>query len=157
VIETRTLTEAEFDATDAVLPLHRFDGWSDDSTYLVAWDGPHPVGHVHIAWAGTELRLPELQDMYVLPERRGAGIGAALAATAERLVAERGHSRCSLSVSARNDRARSLYERLGYTAADQPPKHVRGTITIRGKPVEVDDVLVYLTKPVVDLAAGRSS
>jgi GNAT superfamily N-acetyltransferase len=157
VIQTRVLTESEFDAADAVLPFHRFDGWRDDSTYLVAWDGARPVGHVHISWAGTELHLPELQDMYVLPERRGAGIGAALAATAERLVAERGHSRCALSVSARNDRARSLYERLGYTPADLPPKKVQGTITIRGERVEVDDVLVYFTKRVVDFAADRSS
>lgn len=151
------LTAADFDAADAGLPLHRFDGWADDSTYVVAWDGPEPVGHVHIAWAGTELRLPELQDMYVLPGRRSEGIGAALAVAAERLVADRGHDRCSLSVSDRNTRARSLYERLGYTRAELPPRRVEGTIMIRGEQVEVDDVLLYFTKSIVDLAPSRSS
>jgi hypothetical protein len=58
-----------------VLPLHRFNGWMKESTYLVAWDGSAPVGHVHIAWEKTRLELPELQDMYVLPERRSQGGG----------------------------------------------------------------------------------
>jgi GNAT superfamily N-acetyltransferase len=157
VIEARVLTAADLAAADAVLPLHRFDGWADDSTYLVAWDGPEPVGHVHIAWAGTELGLPELQDMYVLPGRRSEGIGTALAETAEELAARRGHGHCSLSVSDQNRRARDLYERLGYTLADLPPKRVQGTITIRGEPFEVDDTLLYFTKPIVDLAPGSSS
>jgi GNAT superfamily N-acetyltransferase len=157
VIETRVLGEADFAIADTALPLHRFDGWREDSTYLVAWDGNDPVGHVHIAWADTELGIPELQDMYVLPERRSEGIGAELAAAAERLAAGRGHEDCSLSVSDANPRAQSLYERLGYGRADVPPKRVHGTITIRGQPFDVDDTLLYFTKPIVDLASGRSS
>jgi GNAT superfamily N-acetyltransferase len=157
VIETRVLNEADFELVDGALPLHRFDGWADGSTYLVAWDERGPVGHVHIAWADTELGLPELQDMYVLPERRGEGIGTTLAAAAESIASERGHDRCSLSVSDGNLRARSLYERLGYAPADLPPKRVQGTITIRGEPFEVDDTVVYFTKRLVDLAPGRSS
>jgi GNAT superfamily N-acetyltransferase len=157
VIETRVLGDADFEAADALLPLHRFDGWRGDSTYLVAWEGSDPVGHVHIAWADTQLGVPELQDMYVLPDRRSEGIGAELATAAERLAAERGHDRCSLSVSDANSRARSLYERLGYVRADLPPKRVHGTIIIRGEPFEIDDTLLYFTKRIVDLASGRSS
>jgi GNAT superfamily N-acetyltransferase len=157
VIAIRALRDVDFEAADAALPLHRFNGWRDDSTYLVAWEGSDPVGHVHIAWADTELGVPELQDMYVLPDRRSEGIGAELAAAAERLAAERGHGSCSLSVSDANPRAQRLYERLGYARADLPPKRVRGTITIRGEPFEVDDTLLYFTKRIVDFASGRSS
>jgi GNAT superfamily N-acetyltransferase len=157
VIAIRALSDGDFEAADAVLPLHRFDGWRDESTYLVAWDGIDPVGHVHIAWADTELGIPELQDMYVLPERRSEGIGAKLVTSAERLAAGRGHDRCSLSVSDANTRAQSLYQRLGYGRAELPPKRVQGTITIRGEPVEIDDTLIYFTKRIVDLESGRSS
>jgi GNAT superfamily N-acetyltransferase len=157
VIAIRALSNVDFEAADAALPLHRFDGWRDRSTYLVAWDGTDPVGHVHVAWRGTELDIPELQDMYVLPERRSQGIGGALVGAAERLAAERGHDRCSLSVSDANLRAQSFYERLGYARADVPPKRVQGTIVIRCEPVEIDDTLLYFTKRLVDLASGRSS
>jgi GNAT superfamily N-acetyltransferase len=156
VIEIRPLDVEELERVGAALPLHRFDGFTEDRAYLIAWDGGEPVGHVHVAWTRTELGLPELQDMYVLPDRRREGIGTALAAAAERLAAERGYDLCSLSVSDRNDEARRLYERLGYVATDRPPKRVQGTIEVRGGSIEVDDTLLYLTKR-VDLASRRSS
>jgi GNAT superfamily N-acetyltransferase len=156
VIEVRPLTRGDFERVDALLPLHRFEAWDDGWTYLVAWDGDTPVGHAHVAWTGTELGIPELQDVYVLPERRNEGIGTELTRAAERLTAERGHERCSLSVGQTNPAARRLYERLGYRPADHPPRRVCGTITVRGEPLEVDDTLVYFTKP-VDFSSGRSS
>ena len=157
MIDVRPLTEEEFARAGAALPLHRFDGFNDDATYLVAWDADVPAGHVHVAWRGTALQLPELQDMYVLPDRRSRGIGASLVAAAERLAAANGHTECSLSVSEQNLRARALYERLGYTRAPVPPKRVRGTVTTRAGSFEVDDTLLYFTKRVVDLPASRSS
>jgi GNAT superfamily N-acetyltransferase len=157
VIDVRALTEEHFARVGAALPLHRFDGFNDDSTYLVAWDADVPVGHVHVAWRRTALQLPELQDMYVLPDRRSRGIGARLVAAAERLAAANGHAACSLSVSKQNLRARALYERLGYSRAPIEPKRVHGTITTRAGSFEVDDTLLYFTKRVVDLAASRSS
>jgi GNAT superfamily N-acetyltransferase len=146
MIEIRPLTPEEFEHVDTALPLHRFDTWTGEWTYLVAWDSDVPVGHAHVAWTDTELRLPELQDVYVRPERRGQGIGTELTRAAERLVAERGHRRCSISVSDRNDGARRLYERLGYERVDRPPKRVVGTIVVRGEPLAVDDTLLYYTK-----------
>jgi len=146
VIEIRALdpgNTAETDAVDAVLPLSRLD---NVQTYLVAWDGERPVGHAHVAWVGGHVDAPEIQDMYVLPERRGAGIGAALVDAAERLASERGYDRMSLSVSEAGE-ARRLYERLGYRDAGVPPVRVEGTILIRGEPLEVDETLVYLVKP----------
>jgi GNAT superfamily N-acetyltransferase len=143
VIAVRPLCDDDTATVDAVLPLSRLDR---AQTYLVAWDGDVPVGHAHVAWEGGHVGAPEIQDMYVLPERRGAGIGATLVGAAERLAAERGHERMSLSVGEASD-ARRLYERLGYRDAGVPPVRVEGTIMIRGEPLEVDDTLVYLVKP----------
>jgi GNAT superfamily N-acetyltransferase len=142
VTAIRVLSDDEIAAVDAVLPLSRLDSVQ---TYLVAWDGDEPVGHAHVAWEGGHVGVPEIQDMYVLPARRGQGIGAALVEAAERLAAERGHARMSLSVS-EGGQARPLYERLGYVDSGVPPVRVKGTIMIRGEPLEVDDTLVYLVK-----------
>ena len=154
MIAVRELAADERARVDTALPLHRLD--QAHSTYVVAWESDEPVGHVNVAWNGTKLGVPELQDMFVLPGRRGAGIGTALAREAERLVAARGHACISLSVSEANADARRLYERLGYARADVPPEHVRGTIIIRGTPFEVDDVLLYFAKP-VDFSSPPSS
>jgi ribosomal protein S18 acetylase RimI-like enzyme len=155
----RALTEDEVALVDAHLPLNRLDTWrAGESTYLVAWDGDTPVGHAHVAWAGTELGLPEVQDVHVPPERRRRGIAIALTHAAEQLAAERGHDRISLSVGVDNEPARSLYAKLGYTDAGLPPKRVRGTILLRGEPFDVDDTLLYLVKRVgVDSRVVRSS
>ena len=49
MIEARELDERDFERAQ-VLPLHRFDDFGGRGTYLVAWDGEEPVGHVHVAW-----------------------------------------------------------------------------------------------------------
>ena len=151
----RELTPADLATVDSALPLHRLDP-AADGTYLLAWDEAVPVGHVYVAWEDTELGVPELQDLYVLPERRGEGVGTSLVAAAEQAVAARGHGRSSLSTSDENTGARRLFERLGYERAGVPPKRVRGTITLRGEPFEVDDTLLYFVKA-VDFAAPGSS
>jgi GNAT superfamily N-acetyltransferase len=124
----------------------------------VAWDGTEPVGHAHVAWKGTTLGIPEIQDVFVLPEARGRGVGTQLSQAAERLAQERGHLHVSISAGIANEGALRLYRRLGYRKSDLPPQRVRGTILIRGRPVEVDDTLVYLVKSLaVDSGASRSS
>jgi GNAT superfamily N-acetyltransferase len=155
----RELTVDDLAPADEHLPLNRLDAWRDGgSTYLVAWDGDTPVGHAHVSWAGTELGVPELQDVYVVPDRRREGFATELTHAAERLAAERGHGQLSLSVGVGNDAARGLYAALGYADAGLPPKRVRGTILLRGTPFEVDDTLLYLVKQLaVDFASGRSS
>jgi ribosomal protein S18 acetylase RimI-like enzyme len=155
----RALTEDELSLVDAHLPLSRLDSWrAGGSTYLVAWDGDVPVAHAHVAWAGTELGVPEVQDVYVAPERRREGLATRLTEAAERLAAERGHDRISLSVGVANDAAQKLYTGLGYADAGVPAKRVQGTIVLRGKPFEVDDTLVHLVKELpVDFRPARSS
>ena len=136
----RRLAEEEVELVDARLPLSRLD--QGDGVYLVAWDGDEPVGHAHLALTDP----PELQDVFVLPEHRRRRVATELTRAAEREAAGRGADRLLLSYGHENAPARRLYERAGYVDAGQPPKRVEGTITIRGEPFEVNDVLVYLVK-----------
>jgi GNAT superfamily N-acetyltransferase len=148
VVSIAALQPSEIAYVDQYLPLSRLDHQIEEgSTYLVAWDDDRPVGHVHIAWAGTHLGVPEIQDVFVLPERRRQGIGAQLTDAAEQEVRARGWKSISLSVSQDgNVAARSLYAKLGYADAGDDPVRVSGVIRVRGRPFEVDDTLVYLTK-----------
>jgi predicted GNAT family acetyltransferase len=142
------LRSDDVDRVDRHLPLNRLDQHlSSQSTYLVAWQDTSPVGHAHIAWDGTHLGLPELQDVFVVPEHRRSGVATALTRAAEDEARTRGCTQLSLSVS-RDDNlaARRLYEQLGYVDAGVEPVRVSGVIMLRGKPFEVDDTLVYLAK-----------
>lgn len=141
------MTEREVAAVDDVLPLNRLDQWRrEDSTFLIAWDGERAVGHAHLAWEGTKLGVPELQDVYVAEDARRRGVATDLSLAAERETRARGSDRLSLSVGEGNYAARTLYERLGFADAGIAPERVVGTIMLRGKPFEVDDTLVYLVK-----------
>jgi GNAT superfamily N-acetyltransferase len=127
-------------------------------TYVVAWDGDEPIGHAHVAWTGTELGVPEVQDVFVVEQRRRRGVATALMAHAEALAAGRGHDRVSIGHSLDNEAARRLYEGLGYRNSGVPPRPVRGTITIRGRALDIDDTIVYLVKDLsVDSGRSRSS
>ena len=112
----------------------------------MAWDSDEPVGHAFVAWSGTKLGVPEIQDVWVLPERRRSGVATALTEAAEEEARRTGASRISLSVGIANEAARALYDRLGYADAGVAPELVAGTINLRGEDVEVDDVLLYLVK-----------
>jgi GNAT superfamily N-acetyltransferase len=154
-IDVRELTEADLPKVEERLPLSRLDG---AQTYLIAWDGGEPIGHAHVAWDGTTLGIPEIQDVFVPPQVRSQGIGTELARAAEQMARERGHARISIGTSVANEGALRLYRRLGYRDADLAPQRVQGTILIRGKPVEVDDTLLYLVKDLaVDSGGSRSS
>ncbi len=52
--------------------------------------------------------------VYVVPERRGEGIGTDLFEAAHRDLAAEGHDDVALQVMADNEAARRLYRRLGY-------------------------------------------
>ena len=96
--------------------------------------------------------------MFVRPDRRRAGVATGLTSAAERAAVERGHERISLSYGIANDAARRLYEGLGYRHAGVEPRRVKGTVVLRGEPVEVDDTLIYLVKQLaVDSEPSRSS
>jgi GNAT superfamily N-acetyltransferase len=138
----RPLTDGELALVDERLPLHRL---GRAGTYLVAWDGDEPVGHAFLSWSGTKLGIPELQDVFVAPERRREGIASELTGAAEEEARRHGADRISLSVGT-DEAARALYEKLGFEDAGVEPERVSGTIVLRGKPFEVDDTLSYLVK-----------
>jgi GNAT superfamily N-acetyltransferase len=142
------LSADQVELVDRYLPLSRLsDQGGEGSTYLIAWDDDRPIGHAHIAWSGTHLGLPEIQDVFVLPEHRRRGIASRLTEAAEDEARRRGSDRISLSVSQeQNPAAKLLYEKLGYVDAGVEPVRVLGQIMIRGRPLEVDDTLVYLVK-----------
>jgi GNAT superfamily N-acetyltransferase len=142
-MEVRVLLPGEIALVDERLPLSRLDTMQ---TYLVAWDGTDPVGHAHIAWEGTKLGVPEVQDVFVLRERRREGIASRLTGAAEEEARARGHDRLSLSVSTDKPEVRRLYESLGYGDAGIEPVRVFGTILLRGEPFDVDDTLLYMSK-----------
>jgi GNAT superfamily N-acetyltransferase len=149
VVTVRVLEPSEVAYVDRHLPLSRLDQQAEQgSTYLIAWDDDKPVGHAHLAWEGTHVGVPEVQDVYVLPERRSRGIATLLTHAAEQEARAGGWDSISLSVSRDgNPAARRLYERLGYVDAGLEPVEVSGTIMLRGRPFEVDDTLIYLRKP----------
>jgi GNAT superfamily N-acetyltransferase len=147
MIQVRPLSEDEVAVVDDALPLNRLDQWRrDGSTFLIAWDEGRPVGHAHVAWDGTKLGAPEIQDVYVAESARRRGVATALTHAAEAEALARGHNRLSLSVGTGNFAAQALYDRLGFADAGLEPERVHGTIMLRGEPFEVDDTLAYLVK-----------
>jgi GNAT superfamily N-acetyltransferase len=148
VVRVTELRQDEVAYVDRCLPLNRLDQQrAEGSTYLIAWDHDRPVGHAHVAWVGTRLGVPEIQDVFVVPGRRRRGTAAQLTGVAEQEARVRGWDAISLSVSqSGNVAARELYAKLGYADAGIDPVRVSGTIMLRGRPFEVDDTLVYLVK-----------
>jgi GNAT superfamily N-acetyltransferase len=149
MVRVTELQPSEVSDVDRCLPLSRLDQQrAEGSTYLVAWEDGQPIGHVHIAWENTHVGVPEIQDVFVLPERRRRGIAAQLTRAAEQEARAKGWDAISLSVSQDgNAAARRLYAKLGYADAGSDPVRVSGPIMLRGRPFEVDDTLVYLVKP----------
>jgi GNAT superfamily N-acetyltransferase len=100
---------------------------SGRASYLIAWLGDEPVGHVLLHWApvsaqGAAVRCAELEDLFVRKEQRGRGVGAALLAAAEATASSAGADRLGLGISVANPEnaaARRLYQRRGYTAAQR--------------------------------------
>ncbi len=65
-------------------------------------------------WVRDAERGLWLYWVFVIPERRGQGLGRAAMGIVEELARERGHSSIELNVFGGNETARSLYRSLGY-------------------------------------------
>lgn len=94
----------------------------DDVAVLLAGDGPDGLALLRFRpslWsAGPECYLAEL---YVVPARRGNGLGRALLDAAVALAVERGADRIELGTSEDDHAARALYESSGFTNREKPP------------------------------------
>jgi ribosomal protein S18 acetylase RimI-like enzyme len=62
-----------------------------------------------------------LEELYVVPERRGGGIGRALLEQAMQVARDRGAARIDLGTSVDDVAARALYERNGFTNHEGGP------------------------------------
>jgi ribosomal-protein-alanine N-acetyltransferase len=86
-----------------------------------AWTPPgdpgdaHPVGYVHAYDTGY------VSELVVAPEHRGRGHGRDLLSRCLAELRARGVDRAELEVAADNERARSLYESLGFAVAERRP------------------------------------
>jgi len=78
-----------------------------------AVDDGHPVGYVHAYTTGY------VAELAVAPAHRGRGHGRALLSTCLATLRARGVERAELEVAADNDRARSLYESLGFEVVER--------------------------------------
>jgi GNAT superfamily N-acetyltransferase len=62
--------------------------------------------------------MAEVDELFVLPQARGHGLGAQLLAAAEVALGARGCVRLQLQLGVANEAARAFYARLGFTARD---------------------------------------
>jgi GNAT superfamily N-acetyltransferase len=91
-----------------------------EALYLVAWDDGVPIGHGLLRWRGR-LGFPQVEDLFVNPDRRDEGIGTRLLDAAELEARRHGHDRLGLGVAVENAGARRLYSRRGYAPAGLQP------------------------------------
>jgi GNAT superfamily N-acetyltransferase len=141
MIEVRVMTPAELELVDQHLPLDRLD--QPGGEWLVAWEEGTPVGHLHLDWRADP---PEVQNLFVAESHRRRGIAVQLSSAAEERVRARGFDRIALDVDVDATGPRELYHKLGYREKGTPPRHVKGTIVLRGKPFSYDAVLLDLIK-----------
>jgi GNAT superfamily N-acetyltransferase len=141
VIEVRTMTPEDVELVDRHLPLSRLE--QPGGEYLIAWEDGVPIGHAHLDWRHDP---PELQDVFVDEGHRRRGIAIRLSEAAEERIRERGFDRIALDVDVDAPGPRALYEKLGYREKGTPPRHVKGTIMLRGTPLDVDAWLLDLVK-----------
>jgi GNAT superfamily N-acetyltransferase len=137
----RVLAAAEVDVVGSARGLARLH--QGDGEYLVAWDEASPVGHVH-ATCGDP---PEFQDLEVHDGARRRGVATALLAAARPSAARAARRGCGATLFVANTVGRSLYGPLGYRDVGTAPRRVVGTIELRTGPIEVDDTLLTLEKP----------
>lgn len=97
----------------------------EDGSFGCVWmidvDG-RSVGYVALTW-GFSIehwgRVGLVDELYVLPDHRGRGLGAAAMELAERSCRERGVKAVQLEVSRANVRAQGLYRRRGFADHDR--------------------------------------
>ncbi|GAB4003318.1 GNAT family N-acetyltransferase [Nocardioides ultimimeridianus] len=86
--------------------------------------GDPPAGFAQLRFRGS-LYSPGpdacLEELWVRPAARGAGLGRALLEAAMGLARERGADRIDLNTSVEDEAARSLYASAGFTNAEGGP------------------------------------
>jgi ribosomal protein S18 acetylase RimI-like enzyme len=95
---------------------------SGDVTVLFAGDGPDGFAELRFRPSLYTGALDAyLEELYVVPERRGRGLGRALLEAAMAHARERGAARIDLNTSVDDVAARALYESAGFTDREGGP------------------------------------
>jgi GNAT superfamily N-acetyltransferase len=92
---------------------------SERGTMLGAWRGGELLGYACLYWTYTSLIPAEIvlmNDLYVVPEARGEGVGRALIEASAAVARERGAARLTWMTAADNERAQRLYDTTGAIA-----------------------------------------
>ncbi|HEX5375336.1 MAG TPA: GNAT family N-acetyltransferase [Solirubrobacterales bacterium] len=87
-----------------------------EAVFLLAGDGPDGIAQMRFfpsLWSG-ELDA-YLEELYVVPELRGGGIGRALLESAMETARAAGATRMDLNTGETDTAARALYESTGFT------------------------------------------
>lgn len=90
-----------------------------DETVLIAEENQVALGFIHIKTVTdyfSQQPIAHVSDVVVAAVAEGKGIGKALMSAAEEWARGRGYPMIQLHVLMGNDRARAMYERLGYSA-----------------------------------------
>ena len=129
--DTATLTDfttafyTEDPSDEAITPekvaktIAHFTNYPEKGTYYIFEEAGQPVGFAIVAFFWSNEYggdLVTLDEFYVVPAHRGAGIGEAFL----RFMFEHYHTRAAafeLEVTPSNDRARSFYTRVGFQPA----------------------------------------
>jgi ribosomal protein S18 acetylase RimI-like enzyme len=100
------------------------EAWTDLSetvrsgVALIAEEGERAVGFIFCVLGDVGRRTAHVTDLYVTPEARSRGVGTALLSAIVEPAREAGLDHVSLEVLTRNNEARRLYDRLGFTSVD---------------------------------------
>jgi ribosomal protein S18 acetylase RimI-like enzyme len=95
---------------------------SGEVTVLFAGDGPDGFAELRFRPSLYTGALDAyLEELYVVPERRGQGLGRALLEAAMAHARERGAARIDLGTSEDDVAARALYESTGFTNREGGP------------------------------------
>jgi ribosomal protein S18 acetylase RimI-like enzyme len=93
-----------------------------DTTILVGGPGPHGLAVLRFRPAIWDEALEcYLAELYVVPDRRGHGLGRALMETAIEVAREQGATHMDLGTSEDDVAARALYESLGFINRERGP------------------------------------
>ena len=93
-------------------------------TILVLREGGEIIGMVSLLYTVSTFlggRVALLEDMIVVPDRRGKGHGTALLQAAIRHATETGCRRITLLADGANAEAQAFYRRLGFIASPMRP------------------------------------
>jgi ribosomal protein S18 acetylase RimI-like enzyme len=94
----------------------------DDVTVLLIGDGPDGFAQLRFRpWLYSDGLHSYLEELYVVPSRRGQGLGRALLEAAIEVAREAGADQMELGTSETDVAARALYESFGFTNREGRP------------------------------------